>query len=486
MLRTKKESAKKTATKKKTTRKVEKKEKIISTSKPITIDVIADDDEVLFREPPADGLIDGTDTDDGREDVDAQKKFFSELVAEIKDKKEGGLVRDTSETAGVDDYKKSRPHKSLNLYRRIALQFTALTVVLLLAVAYFFFSSLQIIIHPSTEIIADSLSFKVVSAEDNNRQENNETSRSLPGELKSIAINAEKVYEASGEEILGEEVVGEVTLYNNYTKAQALVAKTRLLSADNKLFRLKEAVNIPAGGTVKVAVYADQALEEMAIGASRFTIPGLWLGLQDQIYAVSENDFEYKHQVKRYIKQRDLDQAIIDIKKTLQDKAQAAIADTNNSSQVFAYSLNEDSAVIKVGAKLGEEVAEFTVSAENNLSVAIFPKDQIESLVKAKLSFLLPDDKKLTTYNTEDIVYRLDSLNLEAKSADVTAAFQGNMSLRTDANIIDRRQLVNLNQKQISEYLQNFPEINSYELNFYPSFIKRSPSLADRISIDVK
>lgn len=477
MPKIKKEAEKKTAVRKTRPKRIVKKEKTLPQAKPITIDVIADDEDVFFRQPSAELPADDISS---REEMDVQKKFFSDLVAEIKDKK--------VERPGVNPTvaKNSAPQrKSLNLYRRIALQFVGLTVLLLLVVAYFFLPSLTIYLRPSAEAVADTMAFKIIAEDSESEEPAAANSRSLKGEIRVLPLSAEKVYEATGEEILGEEVVGEVTLHNEYNKAQPLVVNTRLLSTDNKLFRLKEAVNIPAGGTLKAAVYADVNSEEMAISPTRFTIPGLWLGLQDKIYATSEEKFEYRHQVKKYVKQRDLDQALNDIKKTLSTKAEKSLDSLDDVSVAMAYSLNENAAVIEVGAKLGEEVAEFTVSAKNNLAVAIFPQGEAENLVKAKLAFLLPDDKKLSSFESKDITYRLDSFDAEANTGSVTASFKGSMSLRTDANIIDKRQVVNLNQIQISEYLRAFPEVESYELKFFPSFIKRAPSLADRIKVEV-
>jgi hypothetical protein len=480
MPKIKKDADKKTAIKKTRVKKIIKKEKSLPKAKPITIDVIADDDDFFtntgFAELPADNISE-------REGLDVQKRFFSDLVAEMKDKKDDKNLR--GELPKINEEKKVQARKSLNLYRRIAFQFIALTALLLLVVAYFFLPSLEITLHPSAETIADSMSFKISAAGEDSEEMDASNSRSLKGDVQILAISAEKVYEATGEEILGEEVIGEIILHNNYNKSQPLVAKTRLLSEDNKLFRLKEAVNIPAGGTVKAAVYADQALEEMAIAPSRFTIPGLWLGLQDKIYATSETAFEYQHQVKRYVKQRDLDQALNDIQQTLDAKATEVLKGIESGDQALAYSLDENNAMVDINAKLGEEKSEFTISARNNIVLALFPKDQAEALVRAKLAFLLPDDKALSSFDSKDIVYHLDSSEIESKTANVTANFNGSMSLRTDADIIERRQLVNLNETQISEYLRAFPEIESYELKFFPSFIKRAPSLADRIKITV-
>jgi hypothetical protein len=459
---------------------VKKDKELSSATQAITIDVITDNEDVLLQEQNSFLEDELQDSDN----IDVQKKFFSDLVTEIKERKESNKTEVEGVNFATETALKS-PRKSLKLYRRMALQSGLLTLLLLVAAAYFLLPSLKISIQPNFESVADTLSFRV-SAEDTQVDSViAASSRNLQGEVKFIDLNIEKNYEASGEEILGEEVVGEVTLHNEYSRAQPLVVNTRLLSEDNKLYRLKESVNIPANSTIQAEVYADQPGQEMAIGPSRFSIPGLWLGLQDRIYATSEKNFEYRHQIKRYVRQSDLDQAMIDIKNQLSKKAEAEIAALAEPNQALAYLLDNDRIKIELGVKLGEEIDSFNVSASNELVVALFPKEQAEALIKAKLSFLLPDDKRLTGFDPNNIVYRLDAYDRETESVSVSAAFKANMSLRTDADLVDRRQLVGLNKEQISEYLRSFPEIDSYRLEFFPAFIQSAPILPDRIKVDV-
>ena len=482
----KKTKAKKSVTKKTSPKAISKKsatkKNVVTTgAQAITIDVIADNEDVLFQEP----VVEKVNGSENRDSLDVQKKFFSELVAEMKDKKENHDLPLKSDIDFTDSKSKNVPRKSLRLYRRMALQSVVLTFFLLLVVGYFLVPSLKIVIRPNFEVVADSLSFRVSTDDTKVDSIIASSSRNLKGTLTIIPISADKIYEAKGEEVLGEEVVGEVTLHNEYNRDQPLVVNTRLLSEDNKLFRLTESVNIPANSTIKASVYADQPSQDMAIGSSRFSIPGLWLGLQDRIYATSESNFEYRHQVKSYVKQSDLDQAMIDIKNVLIEKSEQNIKSLESSGEQIAYLLDNNSIEIELGAKLGEEVSSFSVSAKNNLIVASFSKEQAESLVKAKLSFLLPDDKRLSDFETSSIVYRLEAFNEEENSASVSAAFKANMSLKADANIIDRKQLVGLNQEQIAEYLKSFTEIDSYRLEFFPKFIKSAPILPDRIKVEV-
>ncbi len=186
-------------------------------------------------------------TQEETEEFDKQKKFFSDWA--------------TQNTPKEGEEKPSlAPKKSVGLYRRQAFFYIGATIVLLLAVFYLFFSKLTVLILPQGEIINDSLTFDVTSADATSTATSADLStepkaKNINGTVSIVDVTADKIYQTTGEETLGgEEVTGIVNLINKYNKNQTLVATTRLLSTDGKLFRLKEAVNIPAGGTISAAV----------------------------------------------------------------------------------------------------------------------------------------------------------------------------------------------------------------------------------------
>ncbi len=76
-------------------------------------------------------------------------------------------------------------------------------------------------------------------------------------------------------------VHGKVTISNAYSAdPQTLIATTRILSSDGKLFRLKDTVTVPGmqggqPGTIAAEIVADKVGADYAIPAGTFTIPGL-------------------------------------------------------------------------------------------------------------------------------------------------------------------------------------------------------------------
>lgn len=460
-------------------------------AKPVIIDVIEDDDgdftdsnffsdESLAKSESAPLSSAAEEADETEifnaedEEMDVQKKFFSELVSEIKVKKSSGLP----EERGIR--KLQSPKKKISLYSRLVVKFLLLVGVLAVLVFYFSFSKLTILVTPQVEAISDTLFLRVGT--NNNATSTDDAREQINGSVNEYSVDISKVYPATGEDALGQEVTGKVTLVNNYVKDQPLVATTRLLSGDNKLFRLKSAVIIPAGGKIEAEVYADKVSPEMAIDSAHFTIPGLWAGLQDKIYADSAQPFVYQTSSEKYVKAADLQLALREVDSLVIAKAKEG--QNSSADSIVLYEIL-DSTSTETSAQAGDKVKEFTLTAKAKVAVVTFSKQDVEKLAAAKLNLLIPDDKELSEFKPESLSYSLENYNETEKIAAVKASFSGLMILKNNADIIDREKLVNLNSSQIATYLSDYPEIGHYELKFFPTFVKKAPHLIDRIEVKI-
>lgn len=377
--------------------------------------------------------------------------------------------------------KKSKSPK-INLYRKIAFSFIVLTVALLAVVFYFSFVKLDIVLISAQERVSDSLTFNIHNSQEGSLSSNND----FAGAVEQIEIADSNTYSASGAEKIGEEVTGKVLIVNSYIKNQPLVATTRLLSADGKLFRIKNTTDVPAGGSQEVEIYADEPSQTMAIGPTKFTLPGLWAGLQDKIYGESKEKFVYGQQDKKYIQQEDIDQAVKDLKRSLLEKAKRDIGEQYKGYDKVIYNIDENTVSTEVGGKVGEEKEKFDVSIKAKVTIVAFSGDQASKLARNKLLESIPDNKELVGFIADEVVYTLDNCDVATGQSTVSASFEGKMTLKDDAQIVDRQKIVNLKRDQLEDYLSSFKEVAGYEIKFTPSFINKVPNLVDRINVEVK
>jgi hypothetical protein len=172
-----------------------------------------------------------------------------------------------------------RPPVRTGLYKKLGIGFAAVAAIVLLLVGYVTLSKATITVYPK-KIEVKSDRTVAVAAEPQDDE--------VAGEIIEISVAGEKTTVPTGAEVKDAVATGVVTLVNETGSPITLVPTTRLLSPENVLFRLKDRAAIPAGGTSKAAVYADQPGKAGEVGPSRFTIPGLTEAQQKVIYGKSD------------------------------------------------------------------------------------------------------------------------------------------------------------------------------------------------------
>lgn len=378
----------------------------------------------------------------------------------------------------VDEHKA----RSVRIYKRIAVGFSVLVFIILLVVLYFALVKATISIALNEQVIND----QVVIAVYDRPQDFSLPAKSVRGLVKTVAVEQSKLYQVSGHDVIGEEVVGQITLYNKYNKSQPLVASTRLLSASGKLYRLKNSVTVPAGGQVVADIYADQAKPEMAVGAELFTIPGLWEGLQDKIYGQSlEGAIKYQQKLRRIIAQDDIDKALADLKQVLKDKVKADFDNTYNDYDYKFYNLDELNLKFAVSGKVGEEKDQLPVSMSGTVEVIAFNSDQAQDLAKLSSAAKLPAGQDLLDLDTSNLKYELTKFDPNMVMAEVNMTYDVKARANNKNEIVDKNKIIGLSEDQLKQYLSNIKDIRTYNIEFYPAFIKQVPRLTDRIEVKV-
>lgn len=371
--------------------------------------------------------------------------------------------------------------RSIKVYRKIAYFFIILTVVLIATVAYFMLVKVTIVLIPNQERINNSMIFDIYDAE-----KEVEKSNGVVGIVKLVKIEDKGVYSATGEEVIGKDASGMATIINNYTKNQPLVATTRLITSDGVLFRLRNTVNVPAGGTEEVEIYADDPTADLKISPTKFTIPGLWAGLQDKIFAETKEVIEYKQKVKYHIKEEDIENGIRDLKQKLLAKTKDEINETYKEYGQIIYKIDENSIVSDVNGEVGDEVEEFTAEMKADVVVVAFEGKEAADLARKKFVSSLSDNKELISFDEANIIYSLNNYDYLEGVATINSTFEGKVSLREDSEIVEIDKIIGLSSEQLNTYLASLTEIAGFEVKYSPSFIKLVPRLVDRIKIEIK
>lgn len=369
---------------------------------------------------------------------------------------------------------------SLNMYQRIAVTFIILSLLSLGTVLYLTYARLDITIHPRAKSVEAKTNFSVYDRPDTYEMPGG----SILGLVRSMEVETSASAPASGKEVTGAEVSGTVLIINNYTKDQPLVATTRLLTPDNQLLRLTEGVVVPAGGEVQASVYADTVDPTFTLADTRLTIPGLWAGLQEQIYAEAKaGSVTYKEKTQLSITQADINEANRQGRIALLDRARQEIESVYASYDERLYELDESSISVTPDSEIGDEKELVTVTIRGNVTVVAFNKKDVQGVLGTALTAAGSSEQP---FGSTEPIFTIASADTTDNVARINAQINTTSIARTGEEIVQPTKLKGLKRNQIEEYINGLEEVESYELYFRPPFLPWAPYNIRNIRVTVE
>lgn len=364
----------------------------------------------------------------------------------------------------------------LNMYKKIAISFVVLTLILIVAIFYFTLSYAYVTIYPQAEEISSEFNFFIVEDESlANAQEG-----LFAGKIVNQEFEGEKTFTTTGTKTIYSDTVGTVKIYNNLSRDQILIATTRLLTSDGVLFRLEDRVTVPGGGSVDADVYADDPSQPLAKAGTQFSIPGLSQSLQQFVYAEAEKDFQAEGTEIRAISQGEFEQATASFAKELAQQ----VFDQANADKTKI--LKEEIISREFSNELGDEVNEYTLNLKIRVVGVMFDDQPVKDYAKDVLANQLPLDKDLAATNIDQLIYKIVNYDLDNKLVKLESSVSGTAIISETSDKLNKDKLKDLSIYEIEEYLENFEEIEAAEVNFFPGWIKKMPRFEDHIIITIE
>lgn len=298
---------------------------------------------------------------------------------------------------------------------------------------------------------------------------------------------------------------GTAKIINGYSRAQTLVRTTRLLTSDNKLFRIDKAVTVPTGGSVEVPVYADKPGAEFAIGPSKFTIPGLFVDLQKFIYAESSAQFKLDTTTPlptpapapkpatttpRATRpgavaptQEEIDAAErLAIDETLERaKRQLASEVTESSSLEGVYFTKVRKEVLP-----GSTPQSFIIYVQADVTAVYYPKDDMLVLVRSKLREKVPSDREIVPFDGRSIRYQIESVDPRSETATVRVQTDAAARLTPASDALKKDKMVGKSKQEVIDELKKIDGVESVEVTTSPGWLRKIPSMQERVDLKVE
>ena len=287
---------------------------------------------------------------------------------------------------------------------------------------------------------------------------------------------------------------GIIRIYNAYSSnPQTLVATTRFMTTDGKIFRLINQIVVPGAKVedgkiipsyIDAEVIADKAGESYNIGPTKFTIPGFQgTPRYEKFYGESLKPMigGYIGQTK-IVGQSDIENA----KKKILDIAGISLIEELKAKISPTDILLEDAkelilSNVTTSPKLGEKADEFQINAKVILRALIFKEEYIKQIfvnlaTKENLQF---KNKELFNCYFNYGIPRID-FDRKLLSFPVSAKLIFRDKVNTDEF---KNQLSGKNIKELEGFFKYYNNIEKININIWPKFLKFMPLNEKRIKI---
>lgn len=354
-------------------------------------------------------------------------------------------------------------------------------LILLGILCYFNLSKVEIEIWPETEIV---------------KAESEALFSAKPFNKEKTVIES---FSSSGKVLKEGKAEGLIRVYNEYsTSSQILIASTRFVSADGKVFRTPVSVTIPGGryeggkfirGEADVGVVADESGQEYNINASTFSIPGFaGTDRYTKFYGESFQPMQggFKEEVS-VVTEEDLSQAEENLIKRATEECKLSLEEELRSEEISAnfdyFPKDFHSEIIeKLPLALpGEEAEEFKFQVRVICETLLVEKEDLDNFAKE----LIVQPVKQLYKESLKIDYSLKSVDWEKE--EIMLFLSVSAKIYSEINMSDLKK--SLSEKSLLEakmFLDNQPEFIENTVSFWPFWVNKVPDDPNKIKVDIK
>jgi len=374
--------------------------------------------------------------------------------------------------------------------------FIGLIIIIAGASAYIILPSAEVFLYSKTEKV--TFDFKVEGSKDISQLDI--AARKIPIQSIKALETLTRKFSATGEKQMNEKAKGVITIYNEYSsKAQPLVANTRILASGGKLFRTIESVEIPGASIeegkiiasiLDVEVTADQPGDEYNISPSDFTIPGFeGTAKYAGFYGKSKEAMKGGSTKKIKIVTAD------DIKKA-EEALTKELLDSQAAKKALDAKMPADLKLIEEATK--EEIASassnieaekeaqdgFTMQVTAQAQALVFNEKDLNDLVDSYLAAKIGKEKKPIP-QSQKISWDKPSIDWDKTSIFLTLHGQEEVAENIDAEAV-KKELAGKNETEARKYLSSLTNIEKAQVAFWPFWVKHIPSNQSKIKVIIQ
>ena len=311
--------------------------------------------------------------------------------------------------------------------------------------------------------------------------------KKIPGIFFSKEKSITQEFTATGISEKKTKAKGTIRVFNNYHLPQILVATTRFISANGKLFRSKERVNIPPGQSLDVEVEAAEPGPEYNIKPTTFSIPGLlgsprYTAVYGKSFSPMKGGFIGKVST---VTKEDIEKAKENLfnklvnmtKKELKEMAGSSflLLDEGIKNEVLEESCSKNE---------GQEAEKFECSLKLKSKTLGFAKSDLKDFAK---KFVLQEIEGKKSIKEESLKIEPSVSQFDAKNQTILLKIKIKTEVFSDIEIDSLKEaLLGKSLKESEILLKDYPGIEKTKIRIFPFWLQKIPQDIKKIKIKLR
>lgn len=322
----------------------------------------------------------------------------------------------------------------------------------------------------------------------------------IPAKLLSITEEISRDFTTTGSKSLSNQKAhGKITIYNEYnSSSQPLVATTRFMTEDGKIFRLVKGVTVPGmnggeSGKIEAEVVADQAGDDYNINPTKFSIPGFKDSGSEKyakFYGQSSSPMTGGGKGDGSSDTKAIsDTDIANAKNSLVKDIDAALLQKVKDSAgegvvVLEESINKEEPTYKLSNVTGEVADSFNVTLSQKVEVLVFKEDDLRSLVN---SIIARSGGGKVKMDGSSLSLEYGKLEPDFKTGILNIKVHGDGQINPDINMDEfKKNILGKTNEEFETFLDQYSDIQKAEITYWPPFISgHIPQYEKRVDIQM-
>lgn len=319
--------------------------------------------------------------------------------------------------------------------------------------------------------------------------------KQVPAEVFSQKKNDVFSFPATGKKNVERKASGSITIFNTFSSDnQPLVANTRLLAPDGKVFRLEKSIVVPGakivGGkivssSIQTTVIADKPGQQYNIGpTANFTIPG-FQGSEKYQSFYGKSDVSMSGGFIGEVKvptEEDIKKAKESSEKSLKEYLDSFFAVQIPHDFKIIDGASQFKVLKEEAGKEADDQGNFPLVIEAEASAIGFRESDVIAIFSDMAKGKLADGFTLNTY---EISYANANADFVKGILNFSADFNGMFNPPIDINAF-KRQIVGKNELDLKTFIFAQPDIEKATISFWPFWVKKAPNNINKVNITVK